>query len=443
MMIPSHVDSHYAAQAEAWPLRAPVFGQISCDVCIIGGGLAGLTCADELARAGKNVVLLEAQRVGWGASGRNGGFVSPGFAADWSDVLKRVDLDHAKKLYALSVEGFQHVETVLRDANRLDVIQGHGGLALRRSGTLAEAQDVAQQQRDMLDAARDVISGDELKRLVNSDRYVAGILKPDAYHIDPLAYANILAARAEEAGAQLFEQTRAMRVERRSDLWEIITDGGRIVAGHVVMAGSAYGMPFAPLRRAVVPVSTYVMVSQKAPDLLANAITFRGTISDNRRAGDYYRLVGNGADTRLLWGGRITTRRSEPRKLAQTLLSDITTIYPQLAELKVERAWSGWMGYARHKMPLIGPLWPKSAPNMWALTAFGGHGLNTTAMGGRIVARSIADGSQEHRLFAPWKPVTIGGPFGQAAVQASYFAMQIQDAFAEWRSQADRLGAKS
>jgi glycine/D-amino acid oxidase-like deaminating enzyme len=433
MEIPSHVDSHYAALAGNVPVRAALAGEVSCDVCVVGGGLAGLTCAEDLARAGMNVVLLEGRRIGWGASGRNGGFVSAGFAADWNDVLARVDLDHARKLHALSQSGVDYVRSVLMDEGCGDLIQGQGGLLLHRSGNLAKIEKSVRQTQIMFGEDREIISGFELRKLVNSDTYVAGVKKKNTFHIDPLGYANLLAKRAERQGAQLFESSMVNALQRVGDEWLTTTAQGRVTARHVVLATSAYGTPFAPLRRAVVPVSTYVMVSKPAGELLRSVITFPGTISDTRRAGDYYRLIGQEDDTRLLWGGRITTRKSEPVRLAEALLGDILAIYPQLEGLEVERAWSGWMGYARHKMPLIGQFWPQKSPNLWALTAFGGHGLNTTAMGGLLVSGAIARGEAVHALFSPWQPVTTGGLFGQAAVQASYFAMQAQDWWAEWR----------
>ena len=129
----------------------------------------------------------------------------------------------------------------------------------------------------------------------------------------------------------------------------------------------------------------------------------------------------------LIWGGRITTRQSEPLQLARMLKSDIVKIFPQLEKLDVDRAWSGLMGYARHKMPLIGELWPNSNQGVWACTGFGGHGLNTTAMGGVLVANALANKSEDWRLFDAFAPQWTGGTLGRIGVQLCYWNMQFRD----------------
>ncbi len=159
--------------------------------------------------------------------------------------------------------------------------------------------------------------------------------------------------------------------------------------------------------------------------MLNDAITYRGCISDNRRAGDYYRLVDDGQ--RLLWGGRITTQRSEPKALAALLKQDIAKIYPQLTELETDYAWSGLMGYCVHKMPVLREL----EPGLWTATATGGHGLNTTATIGKVVAEAVAGMSDRHKLFVPFKAQWGGGLLGRLGTQMSYWAMQAQDRWDE------------
>ena len=153
-------------------------------------------------------------------------------------------------------------------------------------------------------------------------------------------------------------------------------------------------------------------------------------ISDNRRAGDYYRLVDGGE--RILWGGRITTRRSEPRHLAAMLRRTMVSTYPQLEGVRVEVAWSGLMAYARHLMPLVGRL----QPGVWHALGFGGHGLNTTAIGGRVVAEGILGVSDRWRLYEPFGLAWNGGPFGTAAAQLTYWTYQAMDQIRERRTRA-------
>jgi gamma-glutamylputrescine oxidase len=159
-----------------------------------------------------------------------------------------------------------------------------------------------------------------------------------------------------------------------------------------------------------------------------SAIRTRAAILDDRRAGDYYRLVDDGS--RILWGGRITTRTTDPRDIAALLRHEMVTTYPQLADLRTEIAWSGLMSYARHLMPQIGQL----EPGVWYCTAFGGHGMNTTAIGGTVIAEGITGTSDRYRLFAPFGLAWNGGIFGRAAVQLTYWSYQATDAAKEFRS---------
>jgi gamma-glutamylputrescine oxidase len=163
------------------------------------------------------------------------------------------------------------------------------------------------------------------------------------------------------------------------------------------------------------------MMTEEAPDLIREAIATRDAIGDNRRAGDYYRLVEEGK--RLLWGGRITTRAASPAALAQELRREMTGTYPQLRELKTELAWSGLMSYARHLMPQIGEM----QPGVWHCTAFGGHGLNTTAIGGKLVAEGILGQSDRYKLLKPFGLVWAGGIAGLATAQLTYWKLQAQD----------------
>ncbi|MGI9415640.1 MAG: NAD(P)/FAD-dependent oxidoreductase, partial [Hyphomicrobiales bacterium] len=242
-----------------------------------------------------------------------------------------------------------------------------------------------------------------------------------ALHIHPLNYAIGLAAGCEAAGVRIFEHTPAMAIEADGAGHRVRTSGGAVTARHVVLAHSAYGRGLArALDAAVLPVATYVVASRPAPELLAMAITTDAAIADTRRAGDYYRLLPDG---RLLWGGRITTQRSEPARLAAMLKRDIVAIYPQLEAIEIEHAWSGLMAYAVHKMPIIGPL----GGGLWTASAFGGHGLNTTAMAGRLIAGAIAEGDDRYRLFERFGPKWAGGAAGRAATQVAYWSYQARD----------------
>ncbi len=413
----------YEATANRAAARPPLRGRVEADTCVIGGGLAGLTTALELARRGGSVVLLEAKRIAWGASGRNGGFVSNGFAEGMENVAARVGLEAAKGLYQLSCFGTEYVRREIAEGDP-SIKMGEGWQGCIRYSKAAEKQAGVEtmtrtygQELQFLDVAA-------TRARVNSQRYFQSSYDPTAFHMHPLRYALMLASKAETAGARLFEGSPVKSVARESSDYRVRTAEGEIRCKSVVYCVSSLDRNIHPMTgRAVLPVATYVAVTEP---LAQDVIRTRSAISDSRRAGNYYRLIDEG---RLLWGGAITTRLSEPARLAERMKADMLSVFPSLGNPQIDYAWAGLMGYARHFMPLIGT----DGQGQWWATAFGGHGMNTTAMGGIVLARAIAAKDDEYRRFAPFAPQWAGGPFGRIGVQAGYWTMQVKDRLDEWR----------
>ncbi len=432
-----HVGSYYAHRVQKHAARMDLEGRIQTEVCVVGGGLAGLTTARELARKGRRVLLLEAQRVGWGASGRNGGFVSAGYAEGVDAIERRVGLEDAKKLYALSKDGVNYVRSTIEEAGAQEMIGGHGWLKLIRHGDSEPLRRRCEKMVETYGASMEMWDRYAVKSVLSSDVYHYGLHDKTPFHINPLAYAQLLARQGEEAGLRIFEGSKVVKIARQGVGWRVDTPCGSVQAQTVVLATSAHRATSSlipKIDRAVLPVATYVITTEPLGERLKEAIRFAGCIGDTRRAGDYYRIV---EGDRLLWGGRITTRRSEPRNLARLLKRDILKIYPQLGDFKVDFAWSGLMGYAVHKMPLVGEV----KPGLWAATALGGHGLNTTATVGELVASAIADGDDRWRLFAPYKAQWGGGVLGRLATQIVYSKLKFSDRLDERRGSSSQTGS--
>ncbi len=422
-----YADVWYRRQiSDPQPVRPRLKGRIDTDICIIGGGLAGLTAAHELARAGRQVVLVDQHRVGWGASGRNGGFVSPGYAQGFDKIAARVGEAAAIDLHRMSIEG---MEIVADNIRRLGIAGANpqpgilGAVRYDPGRALADRRDWLARtfgyEVDHLDRAA-------LERHLTSPAYHQALHDRNAFHFDPLAYARGLARAAEADGARIHEATPATRIDRDGAGRVIRTPEGSIAAREVIVTTGGYTTGLVPaMRRAFLPIATYVMVTRADPGLIARAIHTSSAVGDDRRAGDYYRLVEGGR--RILWGGKITTRTTEPRHLGRLLHRTMTATYPQLSDLGTEMVWSGLMSYARHLMPQIG----RVESGLWHCTAFGGHGMNTTAIGGRVIAEGILGQSDRWRRFAPFGLDWTGGLAGMAAVQLTYWKLQAQDFWRE------------
>jgi gamma-glutamylputrescine oxidase len=415
----------YAATAVAAPERPALTHDLDVDLCVIGAGLAGLTVAREVARRGWSVAVLEANCVAGGASGRNGGFVSPGFAERIDAIVERVGPSRAKELWGLSQGGVDYIRRAIAESAMPGVDPHDGRLSVRRTDDEPALIEHAAMLRVDFGADVEAWPVDQVREVLRSPVYFQALHFPTAFHIHPLNYALGLAAAAEADGARIFEGTRALSIDPAGVRKRVQTEHSMVRARHVVLAGSTgTGAVDEQLADTVQPISTYVAVTAPLGERLFEAVRYTGAVADTRRAGDYYRVVG---DDRLMWGGRITTRLSEPRKLKAFLRHDMLGVYPRLGDVEIEHAWVGTMAYAVHKMPQVGEL----APGYWLASAFGGHGLNTTAMAGEMIARAILDGDDRWRLFSSYELVWAGGKAGRMAAQAIYWSMQLRDTLQE------------
>jgi gamma-glutamylputrescine oxidase len=412
--------SYYQLQAPAVPPRPPLTGAVEAEVAVVGGGLAGLATALSLGERGRRAVLLEAETVGAGASGRNGGMVSAGFAASTRLLERAAGREAAGSLMGLSREAMALVRERI-DRYRIACAPVAGVVV---ASWFDDARALAAEVAEM--NARhgmrlEFWPRERLRRDFPSPRYWDGLFDPEGFHLDPFALCRGYADAAEARGARLFERTPATSVRRGGGGWRVATPLGEVTAERLVLCQSAYPPRLLPaLARATLPVFTYIIVTAPLTGAHAGVIRAPYAVYDNRFATGYYRLLPDG---RLLWGGRISTQE-HPRDLAGVMRRDLALVYPQLADVAVEHAWSGRMGFARHKMPLIREL----APGLWVNSCFGGHGLNTTTLGGELVASALAEGDRRWQLLAPFAPRWVGGTLGPLAAQAVYGRARLQDA---------------
>lgn len=424
----SYPNTYYKQTIAETNVRPALSGMVECDSVIIGGGLAGLTTALQLARAGQSVIVLEAESVGFGASGRNGGFVSPGFATGSDNIARMAGTEAARQIHRLSIEGVEFVRETIETLKIEEARPQPGITSVLRYDEGGSLKAHADEMRRVYGYELDYLSTDEVRSVLKSNRYFHALRDRKAFHMHPLNYLRGLAREIERLGGRIYEGSAATGSVLDSAEKTVSTSGGSVRARHVVFTTGGYTGPLnGRLKRSFLPIATYVMLSEEAPELIRTAIATTDAIGDNRRAGDYYRVVEGGK--RLLWGGRITTRASSPAALAGELRREMVGTYPQLKDLKTELAWSGLMSYARHLMPQIGEM----QAGVWHCTAFGGHGLNTTAIGGKLVAEGILGQSDRYKLFKPFGLVWAGGYAGLAVAQLTYWKLQAQD---WWRERA-------
>lgn len=396
----------------------------------MGAGLAGLTAALALARAGKEVVLLEAERIAWGASGRNGGVVSPGYSTSFANIARRTGYDNARLLHLLSIEG---VEIVRNNIDSLAIREARlrdGTLRVSRFENSVKSQNHIKWMKQTFDYPLEYKSKEDIQNLLVSKKYFNGISDSRAFHFHPLNYAIGLANELVKLGGRIFERSRANKISHGNGTTMIETLSGRVRAKDVLITCGGYTDRLVPkLADSYIPISTYMVITEPAKELISTAIRSTSSVGDSRRSSDYYRLVDNGE--RILWGGMITTRQAEPARLGILLKNRMVETYPQLASINIERSWSGKMAYAKHLMPQIGKL----GEGLWYCMSFGGHGMNTTAIGGTVIAEAILRTSERYKLFSPFGLEWNGGILGTGAVQLTYWYYQINDFMQERKSQ--------
>jgi glycine/D-amino acid oxidase-like deaminating enzyme len=368
-----------------------------------------------------DIVILEAHSVGFGASGRNGGFVFGGFSLGEAALLGAAGDDAGRKLYRLTLDA---VEAIRRRIARhaIDCDAREAGVYL--ANWFDDERILDRHQRFMttrLGVEWRRVGREELAQALHTTRYSGALFEPGAFHFHPLKYAQGLARVLAANGVAIHEGSRAARIVREGQGWRVTTPGGAARAREVVVCCGGYIDRLHPrLSRAILPIATYVMATEPLGERLRSAMRTDAAVYDTRFAFDYYRPL---ADTRLLWGGRISVRDRRPSEVAKLLHRDMLRVYPQLAGVKVEHAWSGMMSYGRHRMPQLGRL----PDGLWYGMGFGGHGVGPTTLAGEVLAAGIDGDLSGVAGFAPWGLPSAGGPAGLAAAQLTYWYYELRD----------------
>ena len=388
--------SYYADTAVRAARHPALQGDADCDVAIVGGGLAGLSAAIELADRGFSVRLLEAREVGFGASGRNGGQAIHGLACDQAEIEQQLGLDEARRVFAMSIEALdlirQRCARFQIDGDWRDGYLGVATSAGKARDLLAGADHLEQAYAYPLQR----IGRAELPQWIDSPRYQAAVHDPRSGHLHPLKYTLGLARAAASLGVTIHEGT-AVTALTQGDRPVLHTAHGRITARQVLLAGNVYLQGIAPaLEQRIMPVGTYIVASAPVnPALAQRLIPCGAAVCDNNFVLDYFRFS---ADHRMVYGGRVSYSTATPMNLADSMRQRMVGTFPALAGTPVTHAWGGFVDISMNRAPDFGRL--SSCPQVYYLQGFSGHGLALTGLAGRVVAEAMAGDATRFDTFA-------------------------------------------
>ncbi len=387
--------SYYAATAHASPPRPALAGDVDADVCVIGAGIAGCATALELAERGYRVVLLEAERVGAGASGRSGGQAIFGFGTSQDKLVSLAGRDAARAMWDVSIDALRWLrERVQRHHIDCDLHWGHIHAALkpRQRDDLRRLQD--ELARDYDYHSPRFLEREELRGWLATERYVAGLYDPQSGHLHPLNYTLGLAAAAEVAGARICESSAVTAVEPGS-IACVRTAQGSVRARYVV---STRGGCIAGLRLPrdwyIMPVGTYVAATEVlGAERLRALVRDNVAVADVNFALDYFRCS---ADHRLLFGGRVSYSGLHEHDDGAATRARMLKVFPQLADARLDHVWGGYVDITMNRAPDFGRI----GGNLYYLQGFSGHGIALAGMAGRLAAEAIAGQAERFDLFS-------------------------------------------
>ncbi|WP_375691170.1 NAD(P)/FAD-dependent oxidoreductase [Pseudooceanicola sp. LIPI14-2-Ac024] len=418
--------SWYAATSDLLPPFPALSGEVTADICVVGGGYTGLSTALHLAEAGMSVVLLEAQRVGFGASGRNGGQLGSGQRQDQMSLEKIVGLDEARLLWALGEEAKDTVK---------GLIARHGidchlkpGVAWTASsaGEVHHLHDYAAHLQARYDYPEvEMLDEAACQALCPSPVYKGGVLDMGAAHLHPLRLALGLAHAARDAGAVIHEGSRVERIDEGAEV-VVHTAGGRVRARHLVLACNGYlGTLDKRVARRVMPINNFVAATEPLGDDAARVLTRDVAVADDKFVVNYFRLS---HDKRLLFGGGESYGYRFPADIAAKVRKPMTEIFPHLMDVRIDHAWGGTLAITMKRLPQFARL----APNVLSASGYSGHGVGTATHAGRLMAQAIrgeAEGFDTmSRMPTPAFP-------GGAALRSPLLVLAMT-----WFSLRDRLG---
>ncbi|KJK08743.1 MULTISPECIES: FAD-binding oxidoreductase [Pseudomonas] len=403
----SHTASYYAASSVPQPDYPPLKGDLSCDVCVVGGGFSGLNTAIELAERGLNVILLEARKIGWGASGRNGGQLIRGVGHGLEQFTPLLGTDGVRELKLMGLEAVDIVrQRIERHTIDCDLTWGYCDLANKPKDLQGFAEDAEELRNLGYRHELRLVQPEQMRTVVGSDRYVGGLIDMGSGHLHPLNLALGEAAVATRLGVRLFEQSAVTRIDYGTQV-RVHTAQGTVQASTLVLGCNAYLNDLnSELGGKVLPAGSYIIATEPLSEAQAHELLPQNmAVCDQRVALDYYRLS---ADRRLLFGGACHYSGRDPQDIAAYMRPKMLKVFPQLADVRIDYQWGGMIGIGANRLPQIGRL--PNQPNVYFAQAYSGHGLNATHLAGKLLGEAISgQHSGRFDLFAKVPHITFPG----------------------------------
>jgi gamma-glutamylputrescine oxidase len=419
-----YVSSYYAATMHPAPERPQLTGAVECDVCVVGGGIAGCSTALHLAERGYKVVLLEEHRIGWGASGRNGGQVIFGVAVAQTKLERLIGREDARRVWDISIDAIALMrDLIARHRIECGWVPGHMQAAIKpRHDAELRAELETLHAKYAYHSAR-YMPRDEVRNVLEAQRYVSALFDSNSGHIHPLNYTLGLAAAAERAGARIFESTRALNFKRGSGVL-VKAAHGQVSCKYLALCGNADLGDTAPaLKSKIMAVGSYVVATEplgeaRARRLIAN----NAAVSDMNWILDYFR---RSADHRLLFGGRVNYSGIASFDAPGSTHKRMLGVFPQLADVKLEYAWGGKIDITMNRAPNFGRL----AANVYFLQGFSGHGISLTGIAGKLLAEAIAGTAERFDVFTkiPHHNFPGGAALRRPALVAAMLYYRLRD----------------
>lgn len=400
-MYPDSARGYYAASVPLAAERAPLAANVQCDVCIVGGGYTGLSAARTLSRLGARTILLEARRVAFEASGRNGGQIHPGFRKEQRSLEAWLGQQHARDLWTIAEDSKRLIRSIIEVDDIIDCDLSNGLIvAAHNARAMALLQSDAEHLRSHYGFPIRTIGASTIAALIGTGIYAGGTLDESGGHLHPLKFALGLASAAERYGAEIHENSRVLGLAETHGQITIKTEAASVIADMAILACDAHSGELAPeLAPYIAWVDSFLVATEPLQDV--GVLPCNAAVADTRHVLDYYR---KSADRRLLFAGRESYFRP-PEDIVRLVRPRMARVFPSLANVRIDYAWKGTVGITATRMPHFGRI----GRRVLFGHGYSGHGLALSVMGGKLLAEAATGSSEGFEILARVPAQTFPG----------------------------------